>query len=445
MSETLALGLALVGLAATLAVAATRSPSLSEAVVACVAAASLIALGAIGIDSARHAAGGLASTIGFLAALLLLADGCRREGLFDALGAIMARGSRGDPRRLLALVFVVASSVTVTLSLDPTIVLVTPLVFATAMRLRMGPKPYVYACSHLANSASLLLPISNLTNLLAFHASGLSFTHFAALMALPTAAAIAVEWVVMTRFFAAELDRPRDTVPAGAGAAGAGAARAGAARAETAGAETAGAETAALALPRFALVVLGATLIGFLLSSPLGIEPVFIALAGAAAITLPALARKTATPRALMHAAQPSFLVFVLGLGIIVAAASENGLSTAVHSVLPAGDSLLDLLCIAVVSAVLANLLNNLPAILILAPIAATDGSGAVLAALIGVNLGPNLTYVGSLATLLWRRILRAESTEVDLAEFLRLGAITVPLGLGACTLLLWLGMKVAI
>jgi arsenical pump membrane protein len=253
----------------------------------------------------------------------------------------------------------------------------------------------------------------------------------------------------LTRFFAAELDRPRDTVPAGAGAgagaAGAGAARAGAARAETAGAETAGAEAAALALPRFALVVLGATLIGFLLSSPLGIEPVFIALAGAAAITLPALARKTATPRALMHAAQPSFLVFVLGLGIIVAAASENGLSTAVHSVLPAGDSLLDLLCIAVVSAVLANLLNNLPAILILAPIAATDGSGAVLAALIGVNLGPNLTYVGSLATLLWRRILRAESTEVDLAEFLRLGAITVPLGLGACTLLLWLGMKVAI
>jgi arsenical pump membrane protein len=443
MSETLALGLALVGLAATLAVAATRSPSLSEAVVACVAAASLIALGAIGIDSARHAAGGLASTIGFLAALLLLADGCRREGLFDALGAIMARGSRGDPRRLLALVFVMASSVTVTLSLDPTIVLVTPLVFATAMRLRMGPKPYVYACSHLANSASLLLPISNLTNLLAFHASGLSFTHFAALMALPTAAAIAVEWVVMTRFFAAELDRPRDTVPAGAAAAGA--AGAGAARAETAGAETAGAEAAALALPRFALVVLGATLIGFLLSSPLGIEPVFIALAGAAAITLPALARKTATPRALMHAAQPSFLVFVLGLGIIVAAASENGLSTAVHSVLPAGDSLLDLLCIAVVSAVLANLLNNLPAILILAPIAATDGSGAVLAALIGVNLGPNLTYVGSLATLLWRRILRAESTEVDLAEFLRLGAITVPLGLGACTLLLWLGMKVAI
>lgn len=418
MSETLALGLALVGLAATLAVAVTRPPWLSEAVVAFVAAASLVAVGAISIDHARHAAGELASTIGFLAALLLLAEGCRREGLFDALGAIMARGSRGGPRRLLALVFVVASSVTVTLSLDPTIVLVTPLVFATAMRLRMSPKPYVYACSHLANSASLLLPISNLTNLLAFRASGLSFTHFAALMALPTAAAIAVEWVVLTRFFAAELDRARETVRA---------------------------EAAAVAFPRFALVVLGATLVGFLLSSPFEIEPVFIALAGAAAITLPALARKTTTPRALVYAVHPSFLIFVLGLGIIVAAASDDGLATAVHSVLPVGDSLLDLLCIAVASAVLANLVNNLPAILILAPIAATDGHGAVLAALIGVNVGPNLTYIGSLATLLWRRILRAEGTEVDLAEFLRLGAITVPLGLGASTLLLWLGLKVTI
>jgi arsenical pump membrane protein len=80
-------------------------------------------------------------------------------------------------------------------------------VFATATRLQISPTPDVYACAHLANSASLLLPISNLTNLLAFHASGLSFTHFAALMALPTAAAIAVEWLVLNRFFAAELGR----------------------------------------------------------------------------------------------------------------------------------------------------------------------------------------------------------------------------------------------
>ena len=114
----------------------------------------------------------------------------------------MARGSRGSPQRLLAFVFAIAAAVTVMLSLDATVVLLTPVVFATAARMRARPKPHVYACSHLANSASLLLPVSNLTNLLAFHATELSFARFAALMLLPTIAAVGVEWVVLRRFFA---------------------------------------------------------------------------------------------------------------------------------------------------------------------------------------------------------------------------------------------------
>jgi arsenical pump membrane protein len=91
------------------------------------------------------------------------------------------------------------------LSLDATVVLLTPVVFATAAGLRLRPKPHVYACTHLANTASLLLPVSNLTNLLAFRASGLSFARFGALMALPWLAAIAVEWLVLRRFFASDL------------------------------------------------------------------------------------------------------------------------------------------------------------------------------------------------------------------------------------------------
>src|SRR5260370_4727246 len=119
----------------------------------------------------------------------------------------MARGARDSPRRLLALVFAVASSVTIALGLDPTIVLLTPVVLATATYLRMNPEPDVFATAHLANSASLLLPVSNLTNLLVFNLSGLSFTHFAALMLLPTLAAIAVDWLVLNPYFAAPLGR----------------------------------------------------------------------------------------------------------------------------------------------------------------------------------------------------------------------------------------------
>jgi len=364
----------------------------------------------VSIDRTRQALGDLAPTIGFLAALLLIGDGCRREGLFDALGTLMARRSKDSPRRLLALVFILATSVTAAISLDSTIVLLTPVVFATVTRLRMTPTPYVYACDHLANSASLLLPVSNLTNLLAFRASGLTFAHFSLLMALPTLGAIAIEWVVLTRFFGSELRRPRERVSV----------------------------SDEVKLPRFAPAVVGVTLIGFLVSSLIRVDLLWIAAAGAAALTVPALVRQKTTLRGILQALQPGFLIFVFGLSIIVAAASDNGLTAAVRAVLPHGESFIFLLGIAAVSAVLANLVNNLPATLILAPALAPAGHAAVLAALLGVNIGPNLTYVGSLATLLWRRILRAEGTEVNLGEFLRLGALTVPAALLVSTALLW-------
>jgi arsenical pump membrane protein len=416
VTDGLSLALALVVLAATLAVAVARPPYVSEAIAAGTGAVLLIAVGALGSSGARDALRALGPTVGFLAAMLVIAEGCRREGLFDAMGAVMARGSGGSPQRLLAFVFVIAAAITAVLSLDATIVLLTPVVFATTARMRISAKPQVYACAHLANSASLLLPVSNLTNLLAFHASHLSFLRFAALMALPTIAAVAVEWAVFTRFFDGDLARPHRA----------------AARPERP------------ELPRFAVTVLVGTLVGFALSSVVGIAPVWFAIAGAVAITVPALARQTTTPMALVRAAEPGFLIFVLGLGVIVAAASANGLDTAVRAVLPTGASLPELLAIAALSAVFANLVNNLPATLILIPVAATAaGPGPVLATLIGVNVGPNLTYVGSLATLLWRRVLRAEDADAELGEFLRLGALTVPAGLIAATVLLWLALKV--
>jgi arsenical pump membrane protein len=144
-----------------------------------------------------------------------------------------------------------------------------------------------------------------------------------------------------------------------------------------------------------------------------------------------------------VSAAEPSFLVFVLGLGVIVRAAADNGLASAVDAVLPEGHALPSLLGVAAVSAVLANVVNNLPATLMLVPVAAAAGTGPVLAVLVGVNVGPNLTYVGSLATLLWRRVLHVEDTDVELGEFVRLGALSVPAAVLAATVLLWFSLEV--
>jgi arsenical pump membrane protein len=399
-----------VALAATLGTAMARPRRIPDWAVAAAAAGLLVVLGVESADDARSALSDLGPTVGFLAALLVLADGCRRAGLFDALGAAMAVGARGEPQRLLALVFATAAGTTAVLSLDATIVLLTPVVFATAARLRVSPRPHVYACSHLANSASLLLPVSNLTNLLAFQSSDLSFLRFAGLMTLPWLAALAVEWSVLSGVFKRELDAPRHA----------------SARA-----------IEPVAFPWFAVAVLGATLIGFVLGSLAGVELVWVAAAGAVVLAL-----HTRPPaRELVRTIEPGFLVFVLALGIVVQAAGEHGLDDAAQALVPDGTGLPQLLGIAAVAALAANLVNNLPATLILLPATAAVGPGAVLAMLVGVNVGPNLTFSGSLATLLWRRVMHAHDEPADLGEFTRLGALTVPCVLVASTIALWLGL----
>jgi arsenical pump membrane protein len=408
VAETLAVAL----LVATLGCAIVRPRGLPEAVVAVPAAGLLLVLGILPLGQAGTEARSLGPTIGFLAAVLVLANLCDHYGLFQAAGSWMAAGSRGRPVSLLALVFAAASLVTAVLSLDATVVLLTPVVFATVARLRLRAKPHVYACTHLANSASLLLPVSNLTNLLAFGASGLSFARFGATMALPWVAAIGVEWLVLRRFFTGDLVGRGDTH-----------------------------EVTPLPVPVFATVVVTLTLAGFFVTSAFNVSPAFAALAGALVLAVPALASRRISVRDVALSMDVPFLAFVLALGLVVEAISLHGLGSVVAHLVPGGSGLGSLLVIAVVAAVLANVINNLPAALLLLPAVAGAGAGPVLAVLIGVNTGPNLTYVGSLATLLWRRVLMRHGQELPISEFLRLGALTVPPVLVTATVALWISL----
>jgi arsenical pump membrane protein len=319
----------------------------------------------------------------------------------------------------LATVFVIAAVTTAVLSLDATVVLLTPVVLATARALGVPSRPHAYATAHLANSASLLLPVSNLTNLLAFSAAGLTFAHFTAVMTLPWLLVIGAEFVLLRWFFRRELAvTSEDNAP------------------------EAVSTPPSPEVPVLVLVVLGLTLAGFAVTSLLDVPPAWAALGGALVLGVHSLARGRTSVVGIVAAANVPFLVFVLCLGVVVAGVMQHGLSDAMRELLPIGTSLPALLGIAVVAALLANVVNNLPAVLVLLPLVAAAGPAAVLAVLIGVNVGPNLTYPGSLSNLLWRHVVHRERIDAPFTEFSLVGLCTVPATLVLGVVGLWLSVR---
>lgn len=394
----------------SLGFAVARPRGLSEALVAVPAAALVVLLGIVPATDAWRSLREIGPTVAFLAAILVFGHLCAQAGVFDYLAATAARASGGNPRRLLALVVALAAVVTATLTLDATVVLLTPVVLTTATRLRVAARPQAYACVHLANSGSLLLPVSNLTNLLAFGASGLSFARFAALMAVPWLLVCVAEWGALRLFFRHRLSGTSDdvvTVPPA---------------------------------PRYALVIFGVTVALFVVASAVHVAPAWAALAGCVALLVPRVLRRDVGVARVVAASSPGFCVFVLALAVVVVAITQHGLGHALAHLVPSGTSLAALLGVAAVAGVLANVVNNLPATLALLPI--VQGNPAlVLAVLLGVNIGPNATYAGSLATLLWRRLLPAEASP-RAREFHLLGLLTVPLLIAVSASALWAGLR---
>jgi arsenical pump membrane protein len=391
-----------------------RASAVLELTVAVTGAGAVLASGALSPAGAEQVLRGLGPVVAFLVVILVLAEACRAEGLFAALGGWLGRASNGRPQRMLAQTFLIAAVTTAVLSLDATVVLLTPVVAAAALRQRLRTRPHVFACAHLANSASLLMPISNLTNLLAFSASGLGFLAFTGLMAPVWLVGIAVEYAVFRLFFRRDLQEVAPPVGGGVPV-----------------------------LPKLALGVIAGVLVGFAASGPLGIPPVGVAAAGAVALAASAYHKGRLGARDLLVAANLPFASFVLALGLVVAAVVHGGVAGELNARLPVGASLPALLALALVATVAANVLNNLPATLLLVPLVAGSGSAAVLAVLIGVNAGSNASYVGSLANLLWRRSLLRIGVVPRTGDFLRLGALSTLPTVVACVAALWLAFRV--
>jgi arsenical pump membrane protein len=375
--------------------------------VAC--AGATVATGILTLDEARAAVDHLAPVVAFLVTILVVSDVCARSGVFDAAARRVNRWSGPSAVRLFTGVFVLAAVVTATLSLDATVVLLTPVVLAAAMARAVPGTPATYACLRMANSASLLLPVSNLTNLLALPHLDLTFTGFAARMAPVLAVVLVVEYVGLRLIFR-----------------------------EALAATPATADAPLRPVPRFPVAVVALMLLGFALVSPFGGDPWWVSLVAAAALAAYAVRRGLARPIHLVHAAHPGFAFWVLALGVVVAGLAHGVLGHAVRDLAPASTGLGALLVVAVLATVLANLLTNLSATLLLVPVVAPLGTSAVLAALLGLNIGSGLTWTGSLANLLWRRTLGRHGVHPTSAAFHRVSLTLTPVSLLAAVVVLW-------
>jgi arsenical pump membrane protein len=355
--------------------------------------------------------------LAFLAAIFVFAEVARDAGIFAATGAMLV-ARRGTARGLVVALSAAAVVVTVLMSLDATAVLFTPIVIEVVRARRVPRDPPLLATVQLANASSSLLPVSNLTNLLVFSATGLTFGGFALRMVLPTAAAVLVVVAV-----AARQAGPRPLAPVEGVS-----------------------DAPATRLDRFGCFVvgaLGALIAAFFVGSEAGIDPAWIAGAGAVLVGGAAVARGRARPLPLLRATAPQFLLFVLALAVVVDAAVQHGLGDVARDLIPHGESPAALLAMTLFAALLANLLNNLPATLVLISVIPAGATASLLAMLIGVNVGPNLTYTGSLATLIWRRAVRAAAIEPSHRAFFRFAVLTTPAALVASSVALWATLRV--
>lgn len=379
---------------------------LPEAVWAVAGAALLVALGLLPPADALE--GVLAGTdvYLFLAGMMLLSELARKEGLFDWLAAGAARLARGSAWRLFGLVYAVGVPVTAFLSNDATAVVLTPAVAAACRAARAERHlPHLLACAFVANAASFALPISNPANLVIHGGEVPPLAEWVARYGPASAASIVATLAVLALTQRADLRLPiaADVEVPDLGAGG---------------------RTAAWALAAMAVLLTVVSALGLDLG-----WPTFLAGVGAVALVL---LRKREAPWGVVRDVAWGVLPLVAGLFVLVAALERTGLLADLAGLLRrAAEGSAGATAWGVGAAVAAacNLMNNLPAGLVAGHVVQAAGVPPVVAdaALVGVDLGPNLSVTGSLATILWLVAIRRDGQDVGALAFLRLGALVTP------------------
>jgi arsenical pump membrane protein len=344
----------------------------------------------------------------FLIGMMLLAETARHEGVFDWVAGVAVSHARGSAARLFLLIYIAGTVVTIFLSNDATAVVLTPAVLAAVRRARVQSRSYLLICALIANAASFVLPISNPANLVIFDAQMPTLPNWLRGFLLPSVVAIVITYLILYFLSHSELIDTIDDCSRTSPLSGAG-------------------KAALAGIVISALVLLIASGLGWQLGAPTcGV--------GLLAVLLVSLRDRRAA-LTVIRGVSWSIVPLVAGLFMIVEALNRGGMLQMTERGLRWAAGLPGFsgkLAAGFAVALLSNGMNNLP-------VGLASGSalrhaqlgGAIQhAVLIGVDLGPNLSVTGSLATILWLIVLRREGVEVTAWEFLKVGIVVMPIAL---------------
>jgi arsenical pump membrane protein len=421
--ETILAGLVLV---ATLTLVLIRPKDVSEAWWAALGGVLTLLLGLVSLRQAGSIFLKTQDALVLLVGMMALSAVAEKAGFFDWAASLSARAGGGSVLKLYGFVFLVGTLITATLSLDATAIVLTPIVYGIVVRLRLRPLPFMFACVYTANTASLLLPVSNLTNLLAYDAFDLGFARFTLLMLIPATLAVLANTLVLAVLFRKDLRGSYDQrlpsfVPA----------------------------DHAFFLTATAGIV--GVLVAFFLSPIFGVPIGLVALVVGGIVVIVARLRGWMALREVAVTISWGILALVVGLFLVVQGVENVGLAEAVRQAFTAaapGDSFLQILSLTVGSALGSNFINNVPMVVlalgVTGPLVSdrTLGLAAVYAVILGTNVGPNLTTVGSLATLIWLSITRSKGMDIKAKDYLKVGAIATPVILLAAAVGLWISLR---
>lgn len=412
----------------TLYLVLARPFGLDNGVSALIGAGLALLAGVVAPADVLHVVGIVWNATLALIGIIIISVLLDQAGFFRWAALHLARRTAGDGRRLLIAIILLGALVSTFFTNDSTVLILTPIVYELLKALGLQGRPalpYLMACGFIADAMSIPLAVSNLTNIIAADYFGLAFGRFAALMLLPSLATLGASLAALFWYY-------RREIPA-----------------------TCASDV--LADPREAVddrflfltgaAVLAAMVVFFFAGHRLGVPASAVMGAGALVLLLATRVNRVVRPLPVLRRAPWGVVAFSLGMYLVVFGLGKAGLTAASARLLGALAERGALAAVAgtgALVAVFSALMNNLPGVMLgslavaAVPAAGALREGMILAAVAGADIGPKMTPIGSLATLIWLHLLRAKGVTISWKEYMRMGLAVTPPVLAAALLALW-------